>query len=103
VRALKGDLRPLVFEQDRAETIAALESVDYVTIFPETDPVAILSQLRPDIHCKGADYADGKRSIPEQPIVEAYGGEIRFLPLHQGRSTSGLIERIVRAYAPPQK
>jgi len=99
VRAIKGELRPVVSEEDRAETVAALEAVDYVTIFNESDPVAVLSQLRPDIHCKGADYADGKRAIPEQPIVEAYGGEIRFLPLHEGRSTSGLIERIVRAYS----
>jgi len=98
VRAIKGDLRPVVCEEDRAETVAALEAVDYVTIFNESDPVAVLSQLRPDIHCKGADYADGRRAIPEQPVVEGYGGEIRFLPLHEGRSTSGLIERIVRAY-----
>ncbi len=99
VRAIKGDLRPVVFEEDRAETVAALESVDYVTIFQEPDPVAVLSKLRPDIHCKGADYADGKRAVPEKPIVEAYGGRVCFLPLHEGRSTSGLIERIIRAYA----
>jgi D-beta-D-heptose 7-phosphate kinase/D-beta-D-heptose 1-phosphate adenosyltransferase len=98
VRAIKGDLRPVVCQEDRAETVAALESVDYVTIFEEPDPAAIISKLRPDIHCKGADYADGKRPIPEQAIIEAYGGEIRFLPLHEGRSTSGLIERICRAY-----
>ena len=103
VRAIKGDLRPLVCEEDRAETVAALESVDYVTIFPESDPVAILSKLRPDIHCKGADYADGKRAVPEQSVVEAYGGRICFLPLHEGRSTSGLIERIVKAYGPTEK
>ncbi len=83
--------------------VAALEAVDFVTIFPESDPVAILSQLRPDIHCKGADYADGKRPVPERPVVEAYGGRICFLRLHEGRSTSGLIERIVMAYSPSQK
>ena len=103
VRAIKGDLRPVVCEEDRAETVAALEAVDYVTIFNESDPVAVLSQLRPDIHCKGADYADGRRAIPERPVVEGYGGEIRFLPLHEGRSTSGLIERIVRAYSASEK
>jgi D-glycero-beta-D-manno-heptose 1-phosphate adenylyltransferase len=98
IRAIKGDLRPVVCEEDRAEIVAALETVEYVTIFPESDPVAIISKLRPDIHCKGADYADGKRPVPEQPIIEAYGGQIRFLPLHEGRSTSGLIERICLAY-----
>ncbi len=101
VRALKGPLRPVVCEEDRAETVAALEAVDYVTIFAESDPVAILSKLRPDIHCKGEDYADGKRPVPERPIVEGYGGRIEFLPLREGRSTSGLIERICRAYGRP--
>jgi rfaE bifunctional protein nucleotidyltransferase chain/domain len=98
VRAFKGPSRPIVCEEDRAELIAALEPVDFVTIFNEPDPVAILSQLRPDIHCKGEEYADGKRPIPEQPIVEGYGGRICFLPLLEGRSTSGLIERIVKTY-----
>jgi len=99
VRAIKGELRPVVCEEDRAETVAALEAVDYVTIFNESDPVAVLSKLRPDIHCKGEDYANGKRAIPEQPVVEGYGGEIRFLPLYEGRSTSDLIERIIKAYS----
>ena len=99
VRAIKGDLRPVVSEDDRAETIAALECVDYVTIFDDPDPVNALKLLRPDIHCKGADYADGRRPVPEREIVLGYGGQIRFLPLHEGRSTSGLIERICAAEA----
>jgi bifunctional ADP-heptose synthase (sugar kinase/adenylyltransferase) len=78
-------------EEDRAEVMAALECVDYVTIFSEEDPGAALARLRPDIHCKGADYAD--RAIPERAIVESYGGQIRFLPLLEGRSTSNLLER----------
>ena len=97
VRANKGPTRPLVCQEDRAEVIAALEAVDYVTIFDDTDPVAILSRLRPDIHCKGADYADGKKPVPERDVVLGYGGQIRFLPLHEGRSTTGLMERIVAA------
>ena len=99
VRAIKGPLRPVVHEDDRAETVAALESVDYVTIFDEPDPVAIISRLRPDIHCKGADYADGKRPVPERDIVLGYGGRIEFLPIHEGRSTSALIARICAAEA----
>ncbi len=102
IRAIKGDLRPLVCEEDRAETVAALESVDFATIFPETEPSAILSKLRPDIHCKGAEYADGKRPVPERAIVESYGGKVCFLPLHAGRSTTGLIERICLAYGRPE-
>ena len=92
VRAIKGAGRPLVCEEDRAAVIAALECVDYVTVFFETDPGAALAKLRPDIHCKGVDYQN--RAIPERAVVESYGGKIYFLPWLEGRSTSGLVERI---------
>ncbi len=97
VRAIKGDSRPIVPEADRAEVIAALEMVDYVTIFDETTPVAALARLEPEIHCKGAEYAGGARPFPERETVLAYGGEIRFLPLHPGRSTTDILQRIVEA------
>ena len=80
VRSLKGDARPVVNQEDRAELIAALEMVDYVTIFDEPTPVAAITRLRPDIHCKGAEYADGARPFPERETVLSYGGRIRFLP-----------------------
>jgi D-glycero-beta-D-manno-heptose 1-phosphate adenylyltransferase len=99
VKARKGDSRPVVREEDRAEIVAALEAVDYVTIFDDPDPVRVLSRVRPDIHCKGAEYASGHRPVPERDLVLGYGGEIKFLPLHGGRSTTDLIERI-RAAAP---
>jgi bifunctional ADP-heptose synthase (sugar kinase/adenylyltransferase) len=79
--------------------VAALEAVDYVTIFDEPDPLSVLSRVRPEIHCKGAEYASGNRPVPERDLVLGYGGEIRFLPLYQGRSTTGLIERIRAAAA----
>jgi D-beta-D-heptose 7-phosphate kinase/D-beta-D-heptose 1-phosphate adenosyltransferase len=94
VRAIKGESRPIVNEEDRAEIIAALEMVDYVTIFSEATPVAVLAKLQPDVHCKGADYADGMRPVPERDIVLAYGGKIHFLPFHAGKSTTALVERI---------
>jgi rfaE bifunctional protein nucleotidyltransferase chain/domain len=94
VRTIKGPGRPIMCQEDRAELLAALEAVDYVTIFNEPDPVHALSLLRPDIHCKGAEYADGTRPIPERETVLAYGGEVRFLPLHPGRSTTDIIDRI---------
>jgi rfaE bifunctional protein nucleotidyltransferase chain/domain len=102
VQAVKGHGRPVVSQNDRAELIAALEMVDYVTIFDEATPVAALSKLRPDIHCKGAEYADGARPVPERETVLGYGGQIRFLPLHPGRSTSELIERILHINRIPQ-
>jgi D-glycero-beta-D-manno-heptose 1-phosphate adenylyltransferase len=96
VRAIKGPSRPLVPEQDRVEVIAALESVDYVTLFDDPEPSAVLARIRPDVHCKGQDYAEGSgRPVPEREIVLAYGGRIEFLPLFEGRSTTGLLERIL--------
>lgn len=95
VGSIKDDSRPWVDQQDRAELISALEMVDYVTIFDESTPVAALSRLQPDIHCKGADYADGAKPMPERETVLGYGGQIRFLPFHPGRSTTELVARIV--------
>ena len=93
-RSIKGGGRPLMCQQDRAELLSALADVDYVTVFEEPDPSFALSRLKPDLHCKGAEYADGLRPIPERAVVEAYGGEVRFLPLHPGRSTTDLLARI---------
>ena len=94
VRAIKGADRPLMCEEDRAELLAALADVDYVTVFGDSEPSRAIAMLKPDIHCKGAEYADGKRPVPERGVVESYGGQLKFLPLHPGRSTSDLIDRI---------
>ncbi len=97
VRAIKGPARPVVNQDDRAELLSALEPVDAVVIFDETEPSAILSVVKPDIHCKGAEYADGQRPVPERAVVEAYGGQVRFLPLHEGRSTTAILQRAEQA------
>jgi phosphoheptose isomerase len=93
VRRLKGEGRPLLPGLERAELLAALRPVDYVTVFEQDTPAEVLAALQPDVHTKGADYAppDGK-PIPEQEIVEGYGGRVEFLPLFPGRSTSALLE-----------
>jgi rfaE bifunctional protein nucleotidyltransferase chain/domain len=96
-RRIKGPNRPVMCEEDRAEMLSAMEMVDNVVIFDEAEPSAALRCLQPDIHCKGAEYADGKRPVPERAVVEDYGGEVRFLPLHPGRSTTQLMERICAA------
>jgi rfaE bifunctional protein nucleotidyltransferase chain/domain len=93
-KKFKGAGRPLMCQEDRAELLSALDMVDFVTIFEESDPSAALARLQPDIHCKGEEYANGDRPVPERSVVEGYGGTIRFLPLHPGRSTTGLLERI---------
>jgi rfaE bifunctional protein nucleotidyltransferase chain/domain len=95
-RKFKGPGRPLVCQQDRAEVLSALEMVDYVVIFDEPDPSTVLAQLQPDIHCKGQEYADGNRPVPERAIVEGYGGRVWFLPLHPGRSTTALMEKMLQ-------
>jgi D-beta-D-heptose 7-phosphate kinase/D-beta-D-heptose 1-phosphate adenosyltransferase len=97
VRAAKGPTRPILTQDERAAVIAAIECVDYVIVFDEPTPEAALARLRPDVHCKGADYAPPHgRPIPERAVVEGYGGRVEFLPLAPGRSTTDLLERIRR-------
>ena len=94
VRGLKGDGRPLVPAEQRAEILAALTVVDRVVVFDEPTPEAALAKLRPDVHTKGADYAD--RDLPERAVVESYGGAIELLPFVPGISTTDLAERLRR-------
>lgn len=100
VAFLKGAGRPLVPEVERAEILAALSCVDYVTIFPEKTANAIVELLRPAIYVKGGDYAGAQTSepdltrLPEAPSVLAYGGEIRLIPYLPGHSTTELIATI---------
>ena len=95
-RTIKGEKRPLVPEDERAETLAALECVDYVTIFPELDPVPFLNEIRTDIHVKGGDYRLDQ--IIEREAVKSMGAELRLIPGAEGKSTSSLIELIVKRY-----
>jgi D-glycero-beta-D-manno-heptose 1-phosphate adenylyltransferase len=95
IRQLKGPARPIVPEAERAQVVAALACVDYVVLFDDLVPTNLLEQIRPDVHCKGADYAPPHgKPIPERTIVEAHGGRVAFLPLVPGMSTSELIQRI---------
>ena len=94
VRSIKGPSRPIQDENERAEMLASLACVDYVTIFADATPITALELLQPDIHCKGGDYADGAKPIPERETVERNGGRLYFLKYHPGFSTTELIERI---------
>jgi rfaE bifunctional protein nucleotidyltransferase chain/domain len=95
VRQLKGPTRPVVPAAERAELLAALECVDAVILFDEATPETALERLKPDIHCKGAEYAPPHgKPIIEAPLVEAYGGRVEFLPMVPSISTSDLIGRI---------
>lgn len=92
VQALKGAGRPIQPQEDRAEIIASLESVDYVLLFEEQNAVALLDALQPDLYVKGGDYTVA--NLPEAETVTAYGGYLVILPFEEGRSTTRLIERI---------
>ena len=92
VRRLKGSGRPVVGVRDRAQLLAALACVDYVTIFNESTPQRLIRRLRPDVLIKGADW--GSSRIVGRELVERGGGRVVRLPLLKGYSTSRLIERI---------
>jgi rfaE bifunctional protein nucleotidyltransferase chain/domain len=93
VRALKGNGRPINREADRAEVVAALESVDHVVIFPEVRATALLEKVRPSIYVKGGDYTAKSLDSEERSALEAIGAEIRILPFEPGYSTSSLLEK----------
>jgi rfaE bifunctional protein nucleotidyltransferase chain/domain len=92
VCALKGPGRPLNSAEDRAEILAALGCVDYVTIFPEPRATRVLTAVRPHIYVKGGDYRLETLEAGERAALEAAGAEIRLVPMTPGRSTSRLIE-----------
>lgn len=93
VRALsKGSDRPIVPDVQRAEVLAALACVDYVVIFPEPDPGALIAALQPDILVKGGDWPLDR--IIGRETVEARGGRVQTIPLVPGVSTTSLVQRI---------
>jgi len=94
VRMIKGEKRPINTQAERAETLAALESVDFVTIFDEPDPYKIISDLQPDVLVKGGDWPIEK--IIGKDIVEARGGKVVNVPYVEGASTTGIIEKILK-------
>jgi D-beta-D-heptose 7-phosphate kinase/D-beta-D-heptose 1-phosphate adenosyltransferase len=92
VRELKGTGRPIVNEAERAEILAALRQVDYVTIFDDVSPRSLIARLLPDVLVKGGDYQ--LNEIHGREEVEAAGGRVVSLPFVAGASTSAIIERM---------
>jgi rfaE bifunctional protein nucleotidyltransferase chain/domain len=93
VARLKGAGRPLVPAAERAELLAGLVPVDFVTVFSGDTPAPLLARLRPDVHCKGTDYGAPER-VPEHATVRAYGGETRLVGDPKDHATSDLIARV---------
>ena len=96
VRNIKGPLRPILPEEERAEILSGLGCVDYITIFDEADPLELISSLQPHILVKGGDWT--KETTVGKEVVERSGGEVIILPFVQGASTSNLIETILERY-----
>ena len=94
VKRLKGQNRPLIPEVQRAEMLAALRFVDYVTLFSELTPLRLIQTVRPDVLVKGGDYTLDQ--VVGRDVVERYGGRIEIVPLLPGLSTSGLVDAINR-------
>jgi D-glycero-beta-D-manno-heptose 1-phosphate adenylyltransferase len=92
VRELKGDNRPILAAQDRAEMVAAIRGVDYVVVFDEPTVGPLLELIRPDVHCKGTDYT--VESVPERETVLGYGGRIAIVGDPKDHSTRDLLSRI---------
>ena len=97
VRGIKGEKRPINNEADRMETLASLESVDYVVLFNEPDPHRIIGELQPDVLVKGGDWPIEK--IIGRDIVQARGGKVVSTGYIEGASTTGIIEKIVQKYS----
>jgi D-beta-D-heptose 7-phosphate kinase/D-beta-D-heptose 1-phosphate adenosyltransferase len=92
VKQIKGPGRPVMSEVSRAELIEALEMVDYVILFEESDPCRLIAALKPDILAKGGDY--GRDTVVGADIVEKNGGRVAVIPFLKGFSTTEIIERV---------
>lgn len=96
IRRLKGEKRPLIGQEERAHILAALDCVDYVVVFDEDTPLTLIETLRPAVLVKGGDYTlDG---VVGREVVESYGGRVELVAFVDGRSTTNIIEKILKAY-----
>ena len=92
VKRIKGESRPVNNENDRAEVLSALRSVDYVVVFDEDSPIDLLLEIKPDVHTKGADYTI--ETLPEAKGIMEAGGRIEFITFVEGKSTTSIIEKM---------
>lgn len=91
-RRLKGNGRPILPQDQRAEIVASLEAVDFVTIFEEPTVEQLLLALKPDIHAKGTDYTED--SVPERDVVRSYGGRVAIVGDPKDHSSSEIIDKV---------
>lgn len=96
VQMIKGPLRPILSEEERAEILSGLWCVDYVVLFDESTPFELITYLRPDVLVKGGDYT--KEIVVGREVVEDSGGEVVILPYIEGSSSSNIIETVLKRY-----
>ena len=99
VRTIKGPDRPINNEHDRAAVLAALETVDYITIFDDPTPIDLIMKVRPDVLVKGEDWAE--KGVVGREFVESYGGRVMLALLLEGRSSTATIEKIKSLQSKP--
>ena len=99
VRAIKGEKRPLVPEAERAEVVASLEAVDYVTLFDQPTPLKLIEYLQPDLLIKGGDWRE--EAVVGREAVRSWGGKVLLIPVVEGASTSNIVEKVLRVYGRP--
>lgn len=97
VRRLKGDKRPLIGEDERAHILAALDCIDYVVLFDEDTPLRLIETLRPAVLVKGGDYTP--EGVVGKNVVESYGGRVELVEFVDGRSTTNIVEKILKSYS----
>lgn len=96
IARMKGPNRPILPESERAELLAGLEMIGFVCSFDEDTPIRAILQIRPDVLVKGADW--GLDAIAGRTEVEGWGGKVVTLPLLEGQSTTGIVDRVVARY-----
>lgn len=95
VKSIKGPTRPINNEKDRAEILSALRCVDYVVLFDEDSPRALLDEIKPDVYTKGADYT--METLPEADIMKKNGTRVEFIDFIEGKSTTKTIEKMQKS------
>ena len=93
---IKGENRPIVSQQNRAALLAAISYIDYIVIFDEDTPEALIRDICPDVLVKGADWSG--QEVAGGQFVKKHGGEVKFIDLEKGLSTTAIIEKILNTY-----
>ena len=96
VKSIKFDNRPIIGQDQRAEVLAGLACVDYITVFDEPDPLALIQAVKPDVLVKGADWEE--KNIIGSDVVKSYGGKVVRIKMVPDISTSRIIRRILELY-----